>query len=265
MIPGPTIPDEIRAAPDEDHPRLVVGFAMDLPRGHTNAWHRHVRGQLLYTRSGAVAVTTAAGIFVLPPDRAVWIPPDAGHATRYLAESELRTIYVRTEMVPGLPRETAAVNVTPLLRELILTFMTFPRDYAEDGAEGRLVKVMLDQVVAAPTAALRLPVPESPKLRALAEDVQEAPQSVGSTAEVARGLAMSLRTFERRFARETGMPFRAWRSKAKMLKALELLSTGTSVGDTAHWLGYEGQSAFIASFRSAFGTTPGRYFASARR
>lgn len=256
----PNIPDEIRDVPEQDHPRRVVALAADLPRGYVNGWHSHERGQLLYTRSGAVTVWTDDGVFVLPPDRAVWIAPNSRHATRYLIRSELRTIYVRTETVAGLPNQTTAVNVTPLLRELLLTFMTFARDYSEDGAEGRLVRVMLDQIIAAPSVALRLPVPEDEKLKPLAESVRNHPEFNRPTVEIARDLAMSLRTFERRFARQTGMTFRAWRNKAKMLKALELLSTGATVGDTADQLGYEGQSAFIANFKTTFGKTPGRYF-----
>jgi len=260
MLESIAIPEEIRAAPEQDHPRRVVALAADLPRGHVNARHSHERGQLLYTRSGAVTVWTDDGVFVLPPDRAVWIAPGDGHATRYLMRSELRTIYVRTEHTPGLPTATTAVNVTPLLRELLLAFMTLPRDYQEDGPQGRLVGVMLDQIIAAPAARLRLPIPEDAKLMPLAESIRDHPETARPTEEIARTLAMSLRTFERRFARNTGMPFRTWRTKAKMLKALELLSTGATVGDAADRLGYEGQSAFIASFKSTFGTTPGRYF-----
>ena len=48
-----------------------------------------------------------------------------------------------------------------------------------------------------------------------------------------------------------------------MMKAVEWLSLGDSVGDVAHRLGYEGSSAFVASFRRTFGVTPGRYFADA--
>ncbi|MEM1048011.1 MAG: helix-turn-helix transcriptional regulator [Pseudomonadota bacterium] len=259
-MPDTTIPDEVRHFPEDGHPRKVVGLAADLPRGYVNDWHAHARGQLLYTRSGAVTVATDFGIHVLPPDRALWIPPQIRHATRYLAPSELRTIYVRTDRASGLPTLTTAVNVTPLLRELIVAFMNVPRDYDEGGPAGRLVDVLLDQVVAAPAATLRLPIPDDRKLQALAEAVRAEPEKPIATKDVARRLAMSLRTFERRFRAETGMSFRVWRSKAKMLKALELLSLNLSVAETADRLGYEGQSAFIAGFKTAFGTTPGRYF-----
>ncbi|MBB2720216.1 UNVERIFIED_ORG: AraC-like DNA-binding protein [Rhizobium etli] len=56
------------------------------------------------------------------------------------------------------------------------------------------------------------------------------------------------------------MRFRAWRQQAKLLKAVEWLAAGRSVGDIAFSLGYSGPSAFIAVFRSAFGVSPGKYF-----
>ncbi|MER8556997.1 helix-turn-helix domain-containing protein [Mesorhizobium sp. M0983] len=46
------------------------------------------------------------------------------------------------------------------------------------------------------------------------------------------------------------MSFRAWRQQAKLLKAVEWLAAGRSVGDIA----------FIAVFRAAFGASPGKYF-----
>lgn len=260
--PGTGIPEEIRVNPPDDYPRRVVAHAADLNRGAATEWHHHERGQLIYTRAGAANVRTEDGIFVLPPDRALWIPPRVSHRVRYLVQSELRTIYVRTEQAPPLPEATTTVNVTPLLRELIVTFVTFRRNYEEDGPEGRLVSVLIDQIVAAPTEGLRLPIPDDPRLSELAQWIRENPQALRSTEAIARDMAMSLRTFERRFTRATGMTFRSWRNKAKMLKALELLSIGHSVGETADQLGYEGQSAFIAGFKSTFGTTPGRYFGS---
>ena len=80
---------------------------------------------------------------------------------------------------------------------------------------------------------------------------------------MARRAALSQRSFERHFRAETGLSYRAWLRQARLMKAVEWLSFGLSVGDIAHRLGYEGASAFVASFRKAFGVTPGRYFADA--
>jgi AraC-like DNA-binding protein len=71
---------------------------------------------------------------------------------------------------------------------------------------------------------------------------------------------MSPRSFARHFQAETGLSFGAWRRQAQLLRALELLGAGLSVGDVAFTLGYDSTSAFIAMFRRAFDTTPSRYF-----
>jgi len=62
------------------------------------------------------------------------------------------------------------------------------------------------------------------------------------------------------FRAETNLAFGAWQTQARLLRALELLGAGQSVGDVTFALGYEGTSAFIAMFRRALGTSPSRYF-----
>ena len=46
-----------------------------------------------------------------------------------------------------------------------------------------------------------------------------------------------------------------------MLHALRLLAAGESVTTAALEVGYDSTSAFISAFKSAVGTTPGRYYA----
>ncbi|PYQ60799.1 MAG: AraC family transcriptional regulator, partial [Acidobacteria bacterium] len=79
-------------------------------------------------------------------------------------------------------------------------------------------------------------------------------------AEVARASAASERTLERLFRAETGLPFGVWRQRARLLRALQLLAEGGAVAEVANAIGYESTSAFVAAFRRALGTTPGRYF-----
>ena len=131
-------------------------------------------------------------------------------------------------------------------------------NYDEDGADGRLVGVLLDRVAALPQEPLHLPTPTSAKLRAIATDLAEHPDL--PLAEAARHAAMSPRSFARHFLVETGLTFGAWQRQARLLRALELLGTGISVGDVAFSLGYQSTSAFIAMFHHSFGSTPARYF-----
>ncbi len=246
--------------PDDEHPRDVVAYAEDLVDPKLNRWHSHARGQLLHIVSGGVTVHTDRGTFVAPPERAVWIPAYVEHATRYPIPSALRTLYVRPEAGPNLPEKPVVIQVTPLLRELILTFMESPRDYDPNGVTGRLVSVLLDQIAHLPVAPLQLSMPSTSRMKLLAQQILRCPASIPSLDEAAASCALSKRSFERRFSSETGLSYRAWRQQAKLFRALELLAAGKSVTDIADKLGYEGPSSFVASFRKAFGVTPGRYF-----
>ena len=55
------------------------------------------------------------------------------------------------------------------------------------------------------------------------------------------------------------MSFQVWRQQLKLLRALELLASGSNVNTVALDVGYDNTSAFIAMFRRCFGTTPARY------
>ena len=142
--------------------------------------------------------------------------------------------------------------------------MAYPRDQASDGPAARIAAVILDQLAAEPATPLHLPMPRSGRLRRAVADLVADPARADSLADVARRAALSERSFERHFHGETGLSYRAWRRQARLTKAVEWLSLGASVGDVADRLGYEGASAFVASFRRAFGVTPGRYFAELR-
>jgi len=58
-----------------------------------------------------------------------------------------------------------------------------------------------------------------------------------------------------------GVTLGQWRQQARLLRALEMLFRGGSVTQAALSVGYESTSAFIGSFRTAFGLTPTRYLA----
>ena len=64
----------------------------------------------------------------------------------------------------------------------------------------------------------------------------------------------------RLFLAETGLGFRAWRQRARLLHALVALADDAPVTAVAFDAGYDSPSAFIAAFKREFGTTPARYF-----
>jgi AraC-like DNA-binding protein len=245
----------------DDYPAAVVCYAGDVAKGVHYDAHSHRRAQLFHIVSGSVTVETERGTFVVPPERAVWIPSDVSHAVTYLQQSSLRYLFFRPEAVKHLPREPSVVRLSPLLRELILAFMGYARDEATSGPAGRIADVTLDQLATVPSVPLHLPMPRSVRLRRAVSELAADPARPDDLAEIASRAALSERSFERHFRMDTGLSFRAWRQQARLMKAVEWLSLGASVGDIADRLGYEAPSAFVAGFRKAFGVTPGRYFA----
>jgi AraC-like DNA-binding protein len=197
---------------------------------------------------------------VVPPERAVWVPPHVPHAIRMTGAVRMRTIYFDTRALGDVPAACAVVQVSPLLRELILRVVAFEQPYARDGREARLAAVLLDELTTARAAPLHLPMPRDPRLLAITEPLGADPSDKRALAAWARVAGASSRTLARLFVSETGLSFAHWRQQARLLRALERLAAGESVTTVALELGYEGPSAFIAMFRSRLGATPGRYF-----
>lgn len=251
---------DLLSLPPDDHPAPVVAYAGVPDRSLRGERHSHVRCQLFHIVAGAVTVETEAGNFIVPPERALWMPSRVPHATIFTPDTQLRFLYFRPDAVDDLPQTPSVIGLSPLFRELISAFMAYPRDYDGQGPAARIVAVMPDQLASEPVAPLHLPMPRSPKLkRALAALLDDPGQDV-QLADIASASALSARSFERHFTAETGLSFRAWRKQARLMKAVEWLAQGRPVGEIADRLGYEGPSAFITTFRKAFGTTPGRYF-----
>jgi len=244
----------------EEIPRRVVIRKIDHDAGYYAPSHSHDRGQLLFIAEGLIEVSTKDdGYWVVPPQRAVWLPPYVEHDARSLSQVKLRNVYVSKEASESLPHHCQVISITPLLRELILKAAEFDVLYHEQGPEGRLIDVLLDQLASQPEVPLHLPHPKSKALKYIAEYLIHEPADQRALQVWAQDVGLSARTLARHFVKETGMSFGQWRQQARLLAAITRISQGDPVAHIAQDLGYDSQSAFIAMFRKAMGTTPGRY------
>ncbi|HLS69686.1 MAG TPA: helix-turn-helix transcriptional regulator [Kiloniellales bacterium] len=239
----------------------VQPYARDYPSGWDTGWHSHRRAQLVFAIRGMMTVTTQSGLWVVPPQRAVWVPAGAEHALEMHDFVQLRTLYIDPDQAPDLPQRPQVLAVTPLLREVILRLMNLPAPTTAEGAGARLVTVMLDELRAGAAAPLHLPEPRDARLRRICSGIRQDPSDRRSLAEWGQLVGASPRTLSRRFQDQTGMGFAAWRQQARLLAALPLLAEGQAVTSVALDVGYDGPSAFIAAFKRSFGVTPGRYLA----
>src|SRR5215475_15685977 len=115
------IPGRHRASGDGVH--LV---AVAYKKGTRLEPHHHRESQLVYAARGTMQVTTPKGRWLVPPDRAVWVPARSVHAIDVLADIDMRTLYFdlawlkRERRGAGLSSEFV-VQVSPLLHQAILS------------------------------------------------------------------------------------------------------------------------------------------------
>lgn len=220
--------------------------------------HRHHWGQLIYAGSGVMRVRAGDTLWIVPPARAVWVPAGAEHEIHGLGDFAMRTLYFPVEMVADLPAECGAFDVVPLLRELVLELVALCPIEQDDAAAMRLAAVTVDRIAGAQALPLQLPLPRDPRALRLAERLQDDPSSQAGLTDLARAANASVRTIQRLFLAETGLPFAQWRQRLRLLHGATLLGGGMLVTEAALEAGYSGTSAFIAAFRRHFGFTPSR-------
>lgn len=271
--PATPIGQTDRFVPDPLRPVRVR--ARDLPADAHLAPHRHDWGQLAYCDSGVLQVSLRAPgdiTCIVPPSRAVWVPPGALHLVKVLEAARLRTLYVCASAVPADRAAARVIQVSPLLRELIAALDALPAPGPTPAAgplpdpgprERALMALVLDEILRAPPDRLGIPLPDpdtgDKRLRALCEAVLAAPAERGTLAQLARRCGASERTLARLFRDELGTTFPQWRQQVVLSQALPLLARGQSVGRVAAACGYASESAFTAMFRAAMGQPPSAF------
>ena len=238
----------------------VFTRATDYPEGYVVDWHRHTRGQLVYAVHGVMMVAAQGGQWIVPPTRAIWMPAGVSHMIRCVGVVHMRSLYIQPEAAPQLPVRAQAVGVSALLRELIQAATEVESPYADDSRDGRLMRLLLDELHALPVLPLHLPIPGDPRLRRICGHLQEHLDDASTLADWAGKLGVDVKTIQRLFASQTGMTFGQWRQQARLLRALELLAGGEKVLEIALSLGYESPSAFATMFKRQFGLTPSQFF-----
>ncbi|MBR8657535.1 helix-turn-helix transcriptional regulator [Achromobacter sp. Marseille-Q0513] len=263
----PRIPPSIEPIEDAGGPALIALRGGDDPDSPYRLgsreydWHSHVRGQLFCVESGLVHVRTSHGSWLLPPQRAGWIPPGERHWADVSGAASGWSVIVAPAACAALPARPCVIGISELMQALVRRAVTWTDRRELAPPEARVAAVLLDEIQRAPREPLHLPMPSDPRLARIARAVYERPDDPRSLEDWARWGAVSPRTLRRLMAAETGMSFGRWRQQAGLIHALERLAQGEAVATVADALGYASPSGFIAMFRRAFGASPGRYFA----
>jgi len=219
----------------------------------SDAWN-----QLIYATRGVMTVHTERGAFVVPPHRGVWIPAGFEYRLELAGVVALRMLYLKARRRAS--QACSVVNVTPLLRELIVRTNLVGALDTRVPEQRRLIGVILDELKLLVTVPLQLPLPRDRRAVRLAALVAAEPGGRMPVGKLLRRCGASRRTLERLFRAETAMSLGQWLRRQKLLHALQRLAAGECVETIALEVGYNSASAFIAMFRRELGQTPKRYF-----
>jgi len=230
----------------------VSALARDYGDGFQVLPHTHPWSQLIHAISGVMRVSTSQGTWILPPHRALWVPPGVQHGLRMVGAVKMRTLYITPEA--SLPPQAVCkiVMVSGLLRELILAAIA-------GGTEERIAHVqalVLDELRHLDAQPLHLPLPREGRLKKICDALLADPGRGESLEDWADLVGVSSRTLARLFQKDLGMRFVDWRQQARLAEALSRLASGVPVSSVAHALGYDSPAAFSAMFRRTLGSAP---------
>ena len=242
-------------------------IANNYKKGFRIDTHMHREAQLVYAAKGTMQVTTPKGRWLVPPDRAVWVPAQLEHAIDVLADIEMRTLYFdlawlkRERRSKSLAQEFV-VRVSPLLHQAILALFD---EHNTPDRTALLIKLAMLELHRAEDSTTVVPLPQEPRCRRAADIVLADPTAAHEIETLAREVGTSARTLSRLFSSETQLSFKSWCQRARIAAAIEKLSTDAcvSVKQLASDLGYASVPAFSHAFRQVTGKTPTEFAAKA--
>ncbi|MEZ9443222.1 helix-turn-helix transcriptional regulator [Vibrio sp. 10N.222.54.F12] len=231
----------------------VVGIAADLGQ-HDSGTHQHNKGQLLYAPYGCITLTLDNALCILPPTKAVWIPPHVPHRAQMTNVVSYRSLYFDTALFE-CPTEITTVKVDDLLKALINKIALWDWDIAMNKTTTTCT-LFWEEFNQAKQQSLVLPLPTDRRLKRFSEQVGREDFLLPPLNELAQSVGASTKTITRLFRAETGMTYQDWRQQWRLIKSIELLAQHLPVSDVAHRLEFSSDSAFIAFFKQQTGQTP---------
>ncbi|WP_413738530.1 helix-turn-helix domain-containing protein [Sodalis sp. RH21] len=241
-------------------PRPVYFRTCLLQKGTFIRQHQHPFIEFLYSREGGMRVEIESKTLIVPVFYGVWIPENMPHRLLTTGDVQLESLYIKPDFVAVNHNNCRVVVISDFIREFIHhATESVPEQYDSEGHDGMLVKVLIAQLQKLPDAGFSLSWPSSPTLMRVCREIQSTPDAAHGIIQWAAKTGMSVRTFSRRFKKETGVTFGEWKKHMRLLESVVMLKNNRSVTQVALDLGYSSTAAFTFAFGQMFGVSPTHY------
>lgn len=227
---------------------------------HDDILHTHEKGQLVYVESGFQYITVDGKIYLLPQNHAAWIPPRSLHKTNSHSEKiKLMIMFADVEKNSVFHHEINVFSVPPVLKEMIKYSERWSKSKVNDPDEMIFLQALFNELPRFVEHSLKLHIslPEDKRLSKPIEYLHKHYQEDIRIEDISEISLLSLRTLERIFKKETGMTLSKYHQILRIIKSLELLSSGDlTISETAYKVGYRSVQAFTRSFQSVMQSKP---------
>jgi len=221
--------------------------------------HSHSWGQFVYANKGVLLVVTDKNRYIVPPEQGVWLLPEIDHEVSAITKVELTSFYFDNNLLRKLPEQCCVLRINNFLKALIQEADAITNNYLWSGADGLLLRLILEKLSLAPNVIFQLPFPKDSRLLTMLSMIQKEPWNSYKLPQWGEIVGASSRTLSRLFKNETGLSYSVWRQRLNIQIAISQLTKGESISNISSYLGYESPSAFTHMFKENTGMTPSCY------
>ena len=241
------------------------GFAFGIRRNLPSldsGWSMFAGDYLLYAATGGFHLDVDDAQWFLPPQRAAWVA--AGTPIRIWSQHPVTSSSVLFGQKVRDPLLAPCCVFAPsaLAREMILYAMRWASDRADDPAARPFFEALagLCNELAGQPERFWLPRALSDTVKSITSYIHEHLARPLSIAGLAQVVHVSERTLARRFTQELSMTCGQFIHRARMLRAMELLTENNqTITEIAGAVGFESLSAFTSGFRVFTQESPTQY------
>jgi AraC-like DNA-binding protein len=224
-------------------------------------WHFHEGWQLVALTKGERHYQFRNGSVIATPGRLIVLPPRIVHKARCIARG--RTSF----KIATLPEECVDVGaasgaISQFAPRMVDAFVSVFRmlTSADQGKAKAMILCRLREILA---ESISTSGSNSSALPPLVLEIEsymlERLDQVPSLDLLSSLVGLSRYHFAHTFSKHVGLSPLAFHSRARLMRARELIAQGWSLAETSAYLNFSDQSHFGRQFKRVYGMTPGEY------